>query len=331
MENEVKVEEGTTSQSVQQVQPQMSGSPVEPVKTKKKGHGPLYWIIVIIGVGIIVYLSIGIGEKLGKIVESESGNNKTEANEKSNSNVGSNSNSVQELDKEDAKKYVEPYVYFFDVLNEKGLTDKTKVDITFKSKYENMSGVKTAIECKDAFDDCDEYGLHSVDGFNFEKEKATQYQYDNVNSFYKQIFGTKNNVPKLDSNPSIFAYLKYSNKLNAWVELEPAFGGSCIGGEDIYYVIDSAEVVDNKLVINLTYFEYTAVCESTYSEEELAKMEYTEEDGYGYFYKLDGVEKKVLTEKEIPDLVIKNHDKLPKLTFTFEKENDNYILISVTK
>lgn len=93
MENEVKVEEGTTSQSVQQVQPQMSGSPVEPVKTKKKGHGPLYWVIVIAGVAFIVYMSIRIGEKLAKVVDPETtASNNSNVVAESNSNTESNSN-----------------------------------------------------------------------------------------------------------------------------------------------------------------------------------------------------------------------------------------------
>jgi len=96
MENEVKDEEKT-----------ILITPIEEKKEdkpKRKGHGPLYWVIVIIGMGLIVYLSMGIGEKLGRYAELESGSGtstKEEANSNENSNtiteeINSNDNSNKE-------------------------------------------------------------------------------------------------------------------------------------------------------------------------------------------------------------------------------------------
>ena len=81
MENEVKDEEKT-----------ILITPIEEKKEdkpKRKGHGPLYWVIVIIGMGLIVYLSMGIGEKLGRYAELESGSG-TSTKEEANSNENSN-------------------------------------------------------------------------------------------------------------------------------------------------------------------------------------------------------------------------------------------------
>lgn len=62
-------------------------------KPKRKGHGPLYWVIVIIGMGLIVYLSMGIGEKLGRYAELESGSG-TSTKEEANSNENSNKEEI---------------------------------------------------------------------------------------------------------------------------------------------------------------------------------------------------------------------------------------------
>lgn len=317
MENEVKVEENVTTKEVQQKE--------EVEKTKRKIHGPLYWIIVIVGVALIVYLSMGIGEKLGRLATLESDNKETTKEEKEN----------KEITREDAKKYVDDFKDYFPELTEKGYTDETKLSLVFGILPKESILKEKEIKCIDAFDNCkvtEEGTFMEVDeGFAFFEGLSTILEYDELNKYYKKIFGSKSNAPKINANPAISSFFAYSNKLNAWVQLEAQFGGACMGGENIYYVIDSAQTENNKLVIKLTYFEYIEVCEPGYSEEELAKMEYTEEDGYGYLYEMDGVEKKVLSKKEIPDIVTKNHDKLPHLTFTFEKENDNYILTSVTK
>lgn len=114
MENEVKNEVETTEEKNVEVEnetveetkkvetKEITETPKEEVSTKRKGHGPLYWIIVIVGVALIVYLSIGIGEKLGKLATTESGNGTTK--EESNSNTGSN---VEESNNNDQSNVVE--------------------------------------------------------------------------------------------------------------------------------------------------------------------------------------------------------------------------------
>lgn len=87
-EKNVEVENETVEETKKVETKEITETPKEEVSKKRKGRGPLYWIIVIVGVALIVYLSIGIGEKLGKLATTESGNGTTK--EESNSNPGSN-------------------------------------------------------------------------------------------------------------------------------------------------------------------------------------------------------------------------------------------------
>lgn len=66
------------------------------VKQKRKGHGPIYWLIVIVGVAFIVAASFNLGTKFGKIVEGNDSTKSTNSNEISNKD--DNSNSISNID-----------------------------------------------------------------------------------------------------------------------------------------------------------------------------------------------------------------------------------------
>lgn len=63
------------------------------VKQKRKGHGPVYWLIVIFGVSFIVAASFNLGTKFGKMVEGNDSTKSTNSNETSNKDDNSNSTS----------------------------------------------------------------------------------------------------------------------------------------------------------------------------------------------------------------------------------------------
>lgn len=67
------------------------------VNKKHKGHGPIYWLIVIVGVTFIVAASFNLGTKFGKIVEGNdsttTSNNNESSNKDNNSNQTSNTDS----------------------------------------------------------------------------------------------------------------------------------------------------------------------------------------------------------------------------------------------
>ncbi len=70
----------------------------ETVKSKRKGHGPIYWLVVVVGVAFIVAASFNIGMKFGKMVEGNGNKPTNDSNEVSNqndenSNVTSNTDS----------------------------------------------------------------------------------------------------------------------------------------------------------------------------------------------------------------------------------------------
>ncbi len=65
-------------------------------KTKRKGHGPVYWLIVIVGVTFIIAASFNIGTKVGKIAEGDVSTGSSKKDESSNK-VESNSNEASNI------------------------------------------------------------------------------------------------------------------------------------------------------------------------------------------------------------------------------------------
>lgn len=68
------------------------------VKSTYKKHGPLYWLIIIVGMTFIVFMSVRMGEKIAKEkIDKEDGGKKTTITSNSNSNVAkSDTLSVEE-------------------------------------------------------------------------------------------------------------------------------------------------------------------------------------------------------------------------------------------
>lgn len=319
MENEVKNETENVQQQVV--------SPTESPKTKNKGHGPLYWVIVVAGVAFIVYMSMQIGEKLSKTVDPETntGNNSNVA-EESNSNTESNSNSgVKDVDKTTAQGYVDGYKNFFTTLSSKGLTDQTKLDFVFSvvaNSYDNIATVSH--KCSEAFNDCNgEQGHRPAGDGSYAASNMSDlitYNYDTINKLYQKSFGSSTNVAKINSLP-----YEYSSKINAWALLEAQFGAVCSSENETNetsYVVDSATEENEKVIVKVTYLDYKV---------EYQNGDCTTEKISGYSYSINGTKSTVQTENEIINILTKNHDSLSHLTLTFEKDNGNYVLTAVSK
>lgn len=316
MENEVKNETENVQQQVV--------SPTESPKPKKKGHGPLYWVIVVAGVAFIVYMSMQIGEKLSKTVDPETntGNNSNVA-EESNSNTESNSNSgVKDVDKTTAQGYVDGYKNFFTALSSKGLTDQTKLDFVFSVVANSDDNIATVShKCSEVFNDCDREQGHRPSGNNSyavsNMSDLITYSYDTINKLYQKSFGSSTNVAKINSLP-----YEYSSKINSWALLEAQFGAACSPEIKTSYVVDSATEENGKVIVKVTYLDYTV---------EHQNGDCTTEKISGYSYSINGTKSTVQTENEITNILTKNHDSLSHLTLTFEKDNGNYVLTAVSK
>lgn len=136
-------------------------------KVKRKGHGPLYWLIVIVGVTFIIAASFNIGMKVGKMVE---GNDITSDNKSSDQNSNqeeNNSNGTSNVEEQPKEVSQETLNYLTNIL---GIDKDSWVQLT----------------------------LYKVQGVVNEKlstsEKHTlTYLYADTNSMLTKISGTQYN------------------------------------------------------------------------------------------------------------------------------------------
>ena len=84
----------------------------------------------------------------------------------------------------------------------------------------------------------------------------------------------------------------------------------------------SAKEENGKMVITVVYLENTI----NYQNNDCGTDVIT-----GYSYTISGTKGTVKTESELTNVTTTNKDKLPHLTFTFEKDKDNYVLTTVSK
>ena len=103
----------------------------------------------------------------------------------------------------------------------------------------------------------------------------------------------------------------YSTKLDAYVALSPAFGP--IVSNFYYYDIESVEIMDDTLKIEISYLAY----------------KYSSLDFKDFSYSLNDTIYSNNTEEDIVKAYENNKNKLPKLTFTYEITNDKYVLKSI--
>lgn len=118
-------------------------------KTRRKGHGPVYWIIVVVGVAFIVAASFNIGVKVGKMVEGNditTTSNSNELSNKDNSNITSNADSnvtsnvesnvnsnISKLSNEEALNigndlYKKAKTSYADKMNQESCSDSSNID-----------------------------------------------------------------------------------------------------------------------------------------------------------------------------------------------------------
>lgn len=219
-----------------------------------------------------------------------------------------------ELDTAIAEKFIDELINLdvfniLDRLSENGLTEENKLSIAIaKTKGSN------SYSCNDAFDmnenNNSEYRPVSNKKWGCGlQDRVSSYSYDLVNEQYKALFGSLENANKTGIYTTN-AY-EYSSKINSYVSLNPYFGP--IVRNSYYYNIESAKVTDNKLNIEISYLSYFPSTLGSNTE---------------FKYTIDG-NTKTFNKDEISSVFNTNKSSLPRLTFSYEKENENYILKSV--
>lgn len=135
--------------------------------------------------------------------------------------------------------------------------------------------------------------------------KIRSYKYDDILTSYRKFFGSIGNPKK--------GYTRgydYSQKQNAYFKLSANFGP--IPDINYKYDINSKEINDDRLTIDITYLSYY---NKTINDEETYTTDLLEVDSF--------------SKEKVEEIFNNNKDKLLHLTFTYINESDTYYLIDV--
>lgn len=292
------------------------------VPKKKKGHGPLYWIIVIIGITFIMYMSILIGEKLSKTVDPDT-NIKEESNNNSDSNINSNNTENKEVKITDKVKiqYLQKYMAILENLNLD--TSNIKISSTAELNYfmNKLIYALDKLEKKDITTDSATIAMvassqHKTDYVTNQAldsstlkalgENADTFEYISANEFledYKTLFGFDN----ISTKPIDFRCENYvyDNKTNSFILVANGCGTAGPIAVPKTYIYDITE--DNNNV-----YVYLAYGVSGVNE----KNQYVAYTDYTMNKKYTGNVTKDFTINE------SNYKEFSKYKYTFTKNSD---------
>lgn len=237
---------------------------------KKKGHGPLYWIIVIIGITFIMYMSILIGERLNKAINPDTNNSKEEVNSNVDSNITNNDSENKETKITDKVKidYLKKYINILEYLS----LDTSSVKVSdsagiyyfmnhqiyaldkLEKKDITMDNATTAIV--GASETKRSYGANELLESSTLKhlgEDADTFEHVSVNDFiedYKTLFGFEN-ISTKNINVDCETYV-YDKKANAFVMVANGCGTAAPVAIQKTYVYDVTED-NNNVYVYLAY------------------------------------------------------------------------------
>lgn len=266
-------------------------------------------LITIVVILIVLVLCLGGYLVYDKLLSNNNDNN-------TDNNITENNQEEtkeEDYDLVEAKKLIDNIlsldVYnILDRLSESGLTEDVKLSMAIVS-----TPAQQIYTCNDAFDVNTEYGGYrptQTDRWACDSNIAVDtYPYNDVNESYKKLFGSAT-VASKNGVYTIMAY-DYSSKIDSFVALDPQFGP--IVGNLYYYDVEAAQLIDNQLIIEVSYLTYI----------------YTTLDAEDFTYTINDIQYTAMSEEEISKAYNDNKEILPHLTFTYEKENKNYVLKSV--
>lgn len=273
-------------------------------KVKKRGIPKiLYWFIVIFGTGFIFFTSFTLGQRIAVLA---------------NPKTKSSSRKVTVPD-EKVKSLIDEYKTMFQYIKSDGLTDNIKFSIVFNNLKKNEKP-DYKYSCEDSFEDAinNEHRAknsiyvceNNIDGY------ISSYDYEIVNKYYKSIFGEDETIEKKDYDGSEYfgEYFEYSTKVDSYVELLRKYIPFNYSNIYNYYEIESKKYENSRLEVEIAYLSYE------YKEVDEKQI---------YTYEINGEKKNVESESDLSKVYNENKDNLPKLTFKFDKINNNFILISI--
>ncbi len=206
------------------------------------------------------------------------------------------------------------------------LFDKNKLDEETKIKIAFMNSTSTEVDCKAIYEnntaasyiiekdeeDDSIIGYEILDknekrlGFcDIYEDNGISYsvKYEDLNKTYKLLFGSELNASKTD-----FGNITYESKNDLYILLSCRCGG--VSGVVSVYDVISSSTKDNKLIVKVWY--------TNLSSEDDEK--YCSSDNKDLCFELEGI------ENNVTEYYKGKTNNLPTRTFTFVKENNNYVL-----
>jgi len=250
-----------------------------------------------------------------------------------NNDDGDNTKEVLEDEKKydlvEAKKLVDRYMsqdYMrYEILSDNYLSEEAKVKIAIN----NTKSTNTEYTCKEAFPEYysegeafvndDTSGSVGVCTDNYESSEI--YDYKNVNSTYKKLFGNKKDLPKIMIDYDIFGVYAYSKTYDAFVELSCACGDFYSVGSS-YYEVNSANIVDSTLEVVINYINFNLNQNSICLEQDDSVCINT---GKEYLSDISNEDiKKLYSNAE-------TQNKISKYKLIFRQSDTGYYLDSISK
>lgn len=279
-------------------------------KIPKKREIPklIYWVIVILGTSFIFFTSFTLGQKIA---------------EWKNSDLKNNGRKMTISD-DKVKILIDEYKAIFQHIKWEGLNENIKLNIVFNQLKSNEKP-DSIYTCEEAFEDAKENEhradnpIYVCDNTNVDGH-VSSYKYDIVNQYYKKLYGENEKLEKkdYDGNNYYGEYFEYSKNLDIYVELLRKYGSFNALESYNYYEIENKKYEDGKLEVEIAYLPYT----SSYNEVD-------SESKKVFTYEINGEKKTSENEDEIINIYKENKKRLPRLTFYFEKENNDFILKSI--
>ena len=296
------------------------------MEKKSKGLITIIVLLILIVLGLVCYICYDKGVFGGKKESSNNNGTKTEISEKE-----------QDYDKEKAKKSIDKYYY--EVISENIFTFKNSYDDLTKNAVaiKNITNSKRkTINCSSLYDKSldaqkdGSYGytvklnstvfdLGNFAGGGCDNGLTDYYDYEDLNTVYKDLFGKDSNIQKSDFKSGYIVY-DYIENENIFVKLDCRCGGA-EGPHYRNYFVQNAKTKGKNLIINVGYISMLPdndakdiVLKTTIAGEE---VRYTEAE----------IQKDTF-EKEFLDKYL---DKLDTYEFTFKYEDDHYVFVDMQK
>lgn len=290
----------------------------------KKSKNGLMIVIVILSVIILALVGYIVYDKISEDNKSENVQNNNEEGNKNlisednkNENVQNNNEEGKQnvnffdLAKEYINNIIELDTYnLFNRLYEEGLSN----DIKLSMALSDLEKFEQKYTCDEVYTANYEEEYRPI-GYEFygcsvlNKEGVYSINYDQVNEDYKKLFGDMNDAPKEIAYCDNSSICDYSEKINSYVKLDIQASGN--PSYEYYYEIKDVKIDNNELKITILYLDYVELMNGS------------------FVYNLNDVDHIANNVEEVKQAYNDNKEKLPSLTFVFEKENQNYIIKSV--